>query len=89
MDDLRALTVPTLLMAGDEDTGCLETNLMLKETIPSAGLWVLPRTGHTTNLEEPDLFNRLVADFLAAVEANGWGPRDPRSVSQSLTGISG
>jgi pimeloyl-ACP methyl ester carboxylesterase len=89
MDDLRALTVPTLLMAGDEDTGCLETNLMLKETIPSAGLWVLPRTGHTTNLEEPDLFNRLVADFLTAVEANGWGPRDPRSVSQSLTGISG
>ena len=89
VDDLRALTVPTLLMAGDEDTGCLRTNLMLKEAIPSSGLWVLPRTGHTTNLEEPDRFNRFVDEVLTAVEAGDWGLRDPRSVSASLTGISG
>jgi pimeloyl-ACP methyl ester carboxylesterase len=88
-DDLRALTVPTLLMVGDEDTGCLQTNLMLKEAIPSSGLWILPRTGHTMNLEEPDLFNRFVAEFLTAVEAGLWGLRDPRSVSRSLTGIAG
>jgi pimeloyl-ACP methyl ester carboxylesterase len=88
VDDMRALTVPTLLIAGDEDTGCLASNLMLKETIPSAGLWVLPRTGHTTNLEEPYLFNRLLADFLSAADAGRWGIRDSRSVSQSLTGIS-
>ncbi len=86
-DDLRALTVPTLLIVGDEDKGCLEANLMLKDVIPSAGLWVLARTGHTSNLEEPDLFNRLVADFLTDVTAGEWGVRDPRSVSQSLTGI--
>jgi pimeloyl-ACP methyl ester carboxylesterase len=89
MDDLRALTVPTLLMVGDEDTGCLEANLMLKETIPSAGLWTLPRTGHTLNLEEPARFNRFIADFLADVQAGRWGPRDPRSIPVSLTGISG
>jgi pimeloyl-ACP methyl ester carboxylesterase len=88
-DELRALEVPTLLMVGDEDAGCLETNLMLKRTIPSAGLVVLPRTGHTSNLEEPELFNRLVADFLATVDAGRWSLRDPRSVSQTLTGISG
>jgi pimeloyl-ACP methyl ester carboxylesterase len=88
-DDLRGLAVPTLLIVGDEDTGCLESNLMLKETIDSAGLWVLPRTGHTSNLEDPDLFNTLVSEFLTAVEAGTWGPRDPRSVtSGSLTGIS-
>jgi hypothetical protein len=50
---------------------------------------VLPKTGHTSNLEEPELFNRLVADFLATVEAGRWSLRDPRSVSQTLTGISG
>jgi pimeloyl-ACP methyl ester carboxylesterase len=88
-DDLQALTVPTLLMVGDEDTGCLEANLMLKESIESAGLWVLPRTGHTSNLEEPDLFNAFVSEFLTAVQAGTWGLRDPRSVSSSLTGISG
>jgi pimeloyl-ACP methyl ester carboxylesterase len=88
VDDLRALTVPTLLMVGDEDTGCLEANLMLKESIRSAGLWILPRTGHTSNLEEPDRFNTFVSEFLTAVEAGRWELRDPRSVSTSLTGIS-
>ena len=87
-DDLRALTVPTLLIVGDEDTGCLEANLMLKESIRSAGLCILPRTGHTSNLEEPDRFNRFVSEFLAAVEGGRWELRDPRSVSKSLTGIS-
>jgi pimeloyl-ACP methyl ester carboxylesterase len=88
-DELAALGVPTLLLVGDEDVGCLETNLMLKRTIPSAGLAVLPRTGHTSNLEEPASFNRLVAEFLATVDAGRWRLRDPRSVSESLTGISG
>jgi pimeloyl-ACP methyl ester carboxylesterase len=76
-DELRALEVPTLLMVGDEDAGCLETNLMLKRTIPSAALVVLPRTGHTLNLEEPAWFNRLVAEFLATVDAGRWRLRDP------------
>jgi pimeloyl-ACP methyl ester carboxylesterase len=86
-EELRALEVPTLLIVGDEDEGCLETNLMLKRTISPAGLVVLPRTGHTTNLEEPDLFNLFVANFWAMVEAGRWGPRDPRSIAGSLTGI--
>jgi pimeloyl-ACP methyl ester carboxylesterase len=85
--ELAALEVPTLLLVGDEDEGCLEANLMLKRTIPSAGLVVLPRTGHTANLEEPELFNRFVGDFLAAVDAGRWRRRDPRSVSRTLTGI--
>jgi pimeloyl-ACP methyl ester carboxylesterase len=79
--------VPTLLVIGDEDEGCLDPNLMLKRTIASAALAVLPRTGHACNLEEPALFNRLVLDFLATVEAGRWERRDPRSLGASLTGI--
>jgi pimeloyl-ACP methyl ester carboxylesterase len=45
-----------------------------------AGLAVLPRTGHTANLEEPDVFNRVVDRFLGAVARGAWHPRDPRSV---------
>jgi pimeloyl-ACP methyl ester carboxylesterase len=88
-DELRALTVPTLIVTGDEDEGCLEPDLMLKRTIPSAGLAVLPRTGHTCNLEEPELFNRIVGDFLAAAEHGTWGLRDPRSLATSTTGMDG
>ena len=34
---------------------------------------VVPMTGHASNLEEPALFNQLVADFLASVETGRWG----------------
>lgn len=86
-DELAQMTVPILLLAGDEDEGCLEADLMLKRTIPSAGLAFLPRTGHTCNLEEPALFNSTVEHFLDAVEAGSWGLRDPRSLSKSVTGM--
>jgi len=86
-EELRRLEVPLLLITGDEDEGCLEPNLMLKRTIPTAALAVLPSTGHACNLEEPDRFNRLVLDFVAAVEAGRWEPRDPRSLVPSLTGM--
>jgi pimeloyl-ACP methyl ester carboxylesterase len=86
-DELAAMTVPALIMAGDEDEGCLEADLMLKRTIPSAGLAILPRTGHTCNLEEPDLFNSTVERFLDSVESGSWGLRDPRSLSTSVTGM--
>jgi pimeloyl-ACP methyl ester carboxylesterase len=88
VDELATLTVPALLLVGDEDEGCLDVNLMLKRAMPSAGLSVLPRTGHASNLEEPELFNRIVLDFLAAVDTGRWGMRDPRSISTSTTGIS-
>jgi pimeloyl-ACP methyl ester carboxylesterase len=86
-DELAALDVPTLLIAGDEDEGCLEPNLMLKRTIPTAGLALLPKTGHTCNLEEPELFTRLLERFFADVENGAWGARDPRSRATSTTGM--
>jgi pimeloyl-ACP methyl ester carboxylesterase len=85
---LGALRVPTLVLAGDEDDGCLEASLMMKRTIPSAGLMLLPRTGHTANLEDPHVFNRAVEEFLGAVQRGEWRNRDPRSQTGSITGMS-
>ncbi len=86
-DGLAAIRVPTMILAGDEDEGCLEASLMLKRTIPTAGLTVLPRAGHTTNLEDPAVFNRTIEEFLDAVGRGAWSERDPRSQSASITGI--
>jgi pimeloyl-ACP methyl ester carboxylesterase len=86
-DRLAQIGAPVLLMTGDEDEGCLEPALMLKRTIPTAGLVVLPNTGHTANLEEPGLFNAIVDRFLAAAERAAWPHRDPRSLSTSTTGV--
>lgn len=73
---LRALEVPTLIMLGDEDDPCIEPGIAMKRCIPSSGLIVFPQSGHAINLEEPDLFNRVVQDFLTAVEAGKWVKRD-------------
>jgi 3-oxoadipate enol-lactonase len=78
--DIRRIAVPTLIVVGDEDDPCLEPSLLLKQWIMPSGLAVFPKTGHLVNLEEPDLFNRSLAEFLARVEAGRWPPRDPRSI---------
>jgi proline iminopeptidase len=79
--DIRRLTIPALIVVGDEDDRCIEPSLFLKATIAASGLIVFPKTGHVVNLEEPDLFNRIVGDFLARVDARRWPARDPRSIS--------
>jgi pimeloyl-ACP methyl ester carboxylesterase len=80
---LARLEVPTLIMTGDEDEPCLEPALFLKRTIRSSGLVVLPKSGHTINLEEPEAFNRAVLDFLTAVDQGRWPLRNPASLSPS------
>jgi len=87
--ELSALDVPALIMVGDEDEGAIEPSLMLKRTIPRSGLSVFPRSGHTLNLEEPELFNRTLRDFLTAVGDAAWGRRDARSLRESTTGMEG
>lgn len=71
-DQLSTMTTPVLLIVGDEDAACLETNLMLKATLPNAGLWISPNTGHAINLEEPTAFNAQLETFLGAVERRSW-----------------
>lgn len=72
---LQKLTVPTLILVGDEDELCLDPSLMMKKNLPSSGLAIFPQAGHAINFEEPDLFNRTVLDFLTAVEAGKWAKR--------------
>jgi pimeloyl-ACP methyl ester carboxylesterase len=86
-EQMAALTVPTLILTGDEDWPCLQPGLLMKQTIPSAALSVMPNCGHTINLEEPDEFNRRVGDFLGQVDAGRWPQRDPRAMVTSITGM--
>jgi pimeloyl-ACP methyl ester carboxylesterase len=73
--DMARITAPTLIVAGDEDDAVLEPSLLMKRNIPTAGLVVLPKSGHMTNLEDPALFNRLLEDFFHQVEAGRWPVR--------------
>src|SRR5690606_24706711 len=83
-EGFRAYTTPTLVVAGDEDDPTLEPALYLKRTIPTSALMVLPKCGHTMNLEHPDAFNRAVLDFVTQVDAGAWRRRIPASQSGSI-----
>ena len=80
-NELRTMQPPVLIMVGDEDEPCLNPALFMKRRIPNAGLVIFPKSGHAINLEEPDLFNRAVLDFLTAVEQGRWLPREEVSPS--------
>ncbi len=76
-DEMARCTVPTLIISGDEDEPCLDASLMLKRNMPSAGLSLIPQTGHACNLEEPDLFNQMCERFFHQVESGQYRMRDP------------
>jgi pimeloyl-ACP methyl ester carboxylesterase len=86
IEKMQAITIPTLIMTGDEDWPCLEPGFLMKRTIPTAGLLVMPNCGHTINLEEPGAFNAHLADFLHAVDVGAWPKRDPRATKASILG---
>ncbi|MBX5453793.1 MAG: alpha/beta hydrolase [Acidobacteriia bacterium] len=86
-EEMRRLSVPTLIIHGDEDWPCLKPGLLMKRTIPSAALAVMPNCGHAINLEAPDEYNRILGAFLAQVDAGRWPLRDPRALGESVTGM--
>jgi pimeloyl-ACP methyl ester carboxylesterase len=86
-DDMRKMTTPTLVVTGDEDEPCLEPGLLMKRCIPTAGLVVMPRAGHTINIEDPDEFNRILYNFVTAVDTGRWTARDPRSIAGGILGF--
>ena len=86
VEQMKKITAPTLVVSGDEDWPCLKPGILMKRTIPTAGLVVMPNCGHTMNLEEPAAFNQHVADFLHAVEAGRWPTRDPRAMVSAILG---
>ena len=87
IDEMRRLTVPTLILTGDEDWPCLLPGVLMKQNIPAAAFSAMPNCGHTINLEAPDEFNRILGDFLALVDSGRWPQRDPRTASTSITGM--
>ena len=68
--------MPALIIVGDEDDWCIEPSVYLKRTLPNAGLCILPRTGHTVNLEEVGFTNRVLMEFLAMAESGKCLPKE-------------
>jgi pimeloyl-ACP methyl ester carboxylesterase len=64
--ELAAITCPTLVFHGDRDPiNPVEVATALYRALPNAELAVLPGVEHGPPRERPDLFVRVLADFLA------------------------
>lgn len=67
---IHQLTQPTLLVWGENDRlVALSKSRRLVRALPQARLEVLPRCGHLPMLEQADEFNRVLGEFLHALEA--------------------
>jgi pimeloyl-ACP methyl ester carboxylesterase len=86
VDKMKTISAPTLIMTGDEDWPCLEPAILMKRTISTAALVVMPNAGHTINLEEPAAFNQHIADFFHTVDVDAWRKRDPRATVSAILG---
>ncbi len=74
---LKKFAVPLLVIVGDEDEPCIDGSVFLKRMVPTAGLLMIPRSGHNVQSEEPAAFNAALADLFAAAEAGRWLAHKP------------
>jgi len=67
--DPQSVTCPTLVMRGGRDMqGYRDIAATLAESIREASLVTFEDSGHMLNLEEPERFNSLLADFVDSQE---------------------
>jgi len=74
---LKAFKPPLLVVVGDEDEWCVDASIYLRRTVPTAGLVVVPRTGHTITSEEPAKFNAALEELFAEAERGRWMSHKP------------
>jgi pimeloyl-ACP methyl ester carboxylesterase len=64
-DDLAKITVPTLIIVGDEDVATVPAKSeRMHAAIPGSQLVVIPRAGHSSSIEEPEAVTRAIEAFI-------------------------
>lgn len=68
VETLKTINVPALLITGDEDmmTGVAEAELMHRQ-ISGSQIKVIPKAGHYSPFEQPDLVGRVLRQFLDGI----------------------
>lgn len=66
---LARVNVPALVCCGARDTVNLPSARLISRSIPDATLNVVPDGGHLWNLQHPDQFTTMIAEFVSAHES--------------------
>lgn len=65
VDRLSAIKVPTLIIVGDHDESDPKMSKEMHEKIAGSQLVILPKSGHMTFVDQPEMFLKAVRDFVA------------------------
>jgi pimeloyl-ACP methyl ester carboxylesterase len=68
VSDLGTVSIPVLIMSGDDDAISLEHTIAMYQALPEAQLAIIPGTSHAEFVEKPALVNQLILDFLTEEE---------------------
>jgi len=67
--DLKTITVPTLIVIGEEDVlSTVADGELMRQNIAGSQLKVLPKAGHYSPWEQPELVGKILRQFLDGVE---------------------
>ncbi len=65
---LQDITVPTLVVVGEEDVPTpVKESRAMHQAIPGSHLQVIAQAGHLANLERPAAFNHVLTEFLGTL----------------------
>jgi pimeloyl-ACP methyl ester carboxylesterase len=64
IQSLPDIRVPSLIVVGANDTAFLAAAEYMAAKIPGAAKVVIANAGHSANIDQPELFNRTVVEFL-------------------------
>jgi pimeloyl-ACP methyl ester carboxylesterase len=67
IDSLASIRVPTLVIVGDQDQPFVAPSEYMAKKIAGARLAVIPGAGHSSNLDQPEAFNRVLREFLTSL----------------------
>jgi 3-oxoadipate enol-lactonase len=67
LDALRSLSVPTLVLVGEQDRPLVGASKRMAEAIPGARLAIIPDAGHSPQVEAPEAWAEVVRGFLASL----------------------
>jgi 3-oxoadipate enol-lactonase len=64
---LKEIRTPTLVICGNDDPATPPAMAReIQENIPGAKLALIPQAAHLANIEQPEAFNRALAEFLSS-----------------------
>jgi len=70
IDDLATMTVPALVLVGEDDKAYLRAAEVMAAKLPNSRYEEVADAGHIVNIEQTEAFNGLVLDFLAELSGS-------------------